>query len=265
MSTFLQLAQKLKRETVDSGSISTVVSQTGENLRFVSWLIDAWTEMQQDRDDWRWMRKSFTVNTVSGTGSYAYTACTDTVTAIAIARFSRWYRNTFKCYLTASGVGAEYPLTWMEWEQFRRIYRYGTQTDGQPVHFSQDPTGAFVLGPKPSAVYVVSGDYQIGPQTLALDADEPEMPAKYHNLVVYEAMAKYGGSRIAPEAMVRAIAEGGRLRDALEREQLPAITWGRPLAEKHASFESALLPTFSRYSSLTGQIVRISFWAYRPF
>ena len=228
---FLELAQKLRQQTVDSGTgPSTVISQTGEAGRFVAWVADAWTELQQANDDWLWMRKSFSVDTVAADGAYAYTDCTDTVTAVAIARFARWYRDSFKAYLSASGVGVEYPLTWLEWERFRRLYRYGTQTDGQPAHVSMDPTQAFVLGPKPDAVYVVSGDYQLGPQTLALDADTPEMPSRFHLLIMYEAMAKYGGNRIAPEAMVRAVAEGGRLRAALERNQLPPLTFGGPLA-----------------------------------
>lgn len=231
MSTFLQLADKLHQETMDAGSGPTAVtSQTGELKRIVQWVADAWTEIQQERDDWLFARKSFTVNTVAADGAYAYTDCTDTVSGVAIARFARWYRNSFKAYLSAGGVGAEYPLIWLEWERFRRIYRYGTQTDGQPAHVSMDPTQAFVLGPKPSAVYVVSGDYQIGPQILAADGDTPEMPSRFHQLIVYDAMRKYGGNRVAPEAMMRAVTEGPVLRAALERDQLPSITFGGSLA-----------------------------------
>lgn len=231
MSTFLQLAQKLRMETTDSGTgPTTVVSQVGELGRMVQWIVDAWTELQQDRDDWLWMRKSFTVNTVAADGAYVYTDCTDTVSGMAIARFARWYQRSFKAYLSADGVGSEYPLIWLEWNRFRRIYRYGTQTDGQPTHVSMDPTQAFVLGPKPDAVYVISGDYQLGPQTLAANGDIPEMPTRFHNLIVYEAMIRYGFNRVAPEALQLAQTEGARLRDALERGQLPAITFGGPLA-----------------------------------
>ncbi len=233
MSTYLQLCQKLRQETSDSGTgPSAVTGNTGELNRIVGWVADAYTELQQDREDWLWMRKSFTVPTVASTGSYAYnaTSLVDTVSAVAITRFARWYPLAFKAYLQSDGVGSEYPLIWLEWERFRRIYRYGTQTDGQPAHVSVDPTQAFVLGPKPSAVYVVSGDYQIGPQTLAANGDTPEMPSRFHYLIVYEAMSKYGGNRVAPEAMLRAVSEGGRLRAGLERDQLPAITFGQSLA-----------------------------------
>lgn len=230
MSSFLTLCQELRQETSDSGTgPTTVVSQTGELGRYVKWIRDYWTELQNEQDTWRWMRKSFTVNTVAADGAYAYTDCTDTVSLAVISRWARWYQDSFKCYLSASGVGAERYLDWVDWDTFRRRYRYGTQTDSHPVHVSQDPTGSFVLGPKPDAVYVVSGDYQIGPQTLSADADVPELPTRFHSLLVFGGMIKYGGNRVAPEVMVRAGVEGTKLKRALERDQLPELILDGPL------------------------------------
>ena len=233
MSTYLQLCEYLRQETTDSGTgPSAVTGQTGELARFVKWIADAWTELQQDREDWRWMRKSFTVPTVASTEGYAYdaTSLVDTVSSAAVTRWARWYEDCFKCYLQSTGVSGEYQLIWMDWEPFRRRYHYGSQTDGQPIHVSINPAGKFTLGPKPSAVYVVGGDYQIGPQILAANGDTPEMPTRFHNLIVYEAMSKYGGNRVAPDAMLRALTEGGRLRNALELDQLPAFGYAGPLA-----------------------------------
>lgn len=230
---FLKIVQALHRESTDSGTgPETVVSQTGEYARKVAWCADGYTQLQQEMDNWLWLRKSFYVDTVAGDGAYAYTDCTDTVTAMAIARFARWYQGRYdwKCYLSSTGVSGEYFLQWLEWEDFRYLYRRGTQTDGQPVHVSSDPTMAFVLGPKPNAVYRVNGDYQKGPQVLALDADEPEMPSRFHALVWLEGLSRYGGNRVAPEAMLRAVEEGGRLRAALELNQLPRFRMGPPLA-----------------------------------
>lgn len=231
MSTYLELCVDLRGEAVDSGSgPSAVTGQSGELARYVKWIKDGWVDIQNSREDWKWMRKSFTVQTVASDGEYAYGDCTDTVTAVAIARWARWYKHEFKCYLTSSGVGAEGQLIWTEWDQFRRKYRYGTQNDGPPVHVSQDPTGKFCLGPKPDGIYTVSGDYQIGPQVMTADADEPEMPSRFHRLIVYEALSRYGGHRVAPEAIMRANAEGGVLRNALEMDQLPPMESGPPLA-----------------------------------
>lgn len=232
MSTNLILCQKLRQNCSDSGTgPTTVVGQTGESRRYVDWIADAWTDIQSSSESWNWMRKSFYVDTIASDGVYAYSDCTDTVSLAVISRFSRWYKGRYdwKCYLSSTGVSGEFYLQWIDWEDFKYLYRKGTQTDAQPVHVSQDPTGAFVLGPKPDAVYRVSGDYQIGPQVMTVDADIPEMPSRFHDLIVYEAMAKYGGNRIAPEAMVRANAEGMPLRAMLEIDQLPRMRLGSPL------------------------------------
>lgn len=231
MSTFLALAQKLRQNTIDSGTgPTTVVGQTGQLGRLTQWVIDAYCDLQNESDLWRWLRHAFTLNTTASDGIYAYSDCTDTDAGTAIARFSHWYRDSIKSYKQSDGVGNEAPLIWLEWERFRRLYRYGTQTNRQPVHVSQDPQGNLVLGPVPDAVYVVSGEFQRSPQILAADADVPEMPARFHDLIVYDALAKYGGNVVAAEALVRAQAEGGRLRSALERDQLPALTYGEALA-----------------------------------
>lgn len=238
MSTFLQLASALRRETTDSGSgPTTVTGQSGELARMVAWIADAYTELQIEREDYLWLRGAFTVNTVAGTDSYAYTDCTDTTSGVAIARFARWYQGFdvngfpyFTSYLTSAGVGGEFPLIWTEWDAFRRLYKVGTQNNGQPCRVSMSPDMKFVLGPKPDAIYTVNGVYQKGPQILAADDDIPEMPTRFHNLIVYEAMSKYGGTRVAPEAMLRAASEGGRLRAMLEIDQLPKMGYGSPLA-----------------------------------
>lgn len=231
MSTNLELCVDLRQEATDSGTgPSAVTGQSGELARFVNWIKNAWVDIQNSREDWIWMRKSFTVQTVASDGEYAYTDCTDTVTGTAIARWARWYKHEFKCYLTSTGVSGEVPLIWLNWDTFRRIYRYGTQNNGQPIHVSQDPTGKFCLGPKPDAIYTVSGDYHIGPQVMTADGDEPEMPSRFHRLIVYEALSRYGGHRAAPEAIMRANAEGGVLRSSLELDQLPDMESGAPLA-----------------------------------
>ena len=234
MPNYLALTQDLRQEAVDSGTgPTTVTGNTGESARWCKWIADAWYELQSSSEQWRWMQKYFTVSTVSGTGEYAFNAASliDTVSAAAITRFSKWHtgRDQFKCYLSSGGVSGEYFLQWMNWEDFRYLYRRGTQTNGQPIHVSVDNNMNIVLGPKPSVVYVVSGGYTIGPQTLAADADIPEMPTRFHRLITYEALSRYGGSRIAPEAMVRAIAEGTPLRAALELDQLPRFRLGRAL------------------------------------
>lgn len=182
------------------------------------------------------MRSSFTVNTATGDDTYAYGDCTDTLTAAAISRFGRWLpvdvdgMPTVKCYLASAGVGNESFLGFLTWGQFRAVYKTGTQNNGRPVYFTIDPQNNLVLAPKPDGIYTLSGDYQRGVQVLAANGDTPDMPSRFHQLIVYDALAKYGGSLSAQEVLYRAEKEGGRLRRALERDQMPHVSMARPLA-----------------------------------
>lgn len=235
MSTYLVLSQHLRQEVEGGGSgPSAVTGQTGEAAHYVDWISDAYTELQQ-KQDWNWLRSEFSVNTVASDDKYAGTDCTDTRLAATVTRFSKWITrddsgcSNIKAYLQSTGVSGEYWLTPMSWSEFRYTYKTGTQTDGQPQHFTIDPQNNLRLGPAPDAVYVVSGEYQMSPQTLAADGDTPEMPSQFHELIVYEAMEKYGASSIAPEVLARAGREGGRMRNALMRNQLPEMTFGGSL------------------------------------
>lgn len=236
-STYLQLCQKAAREclvTQSTGVPAAVTIQTGDLLRIVGYVADAWTEIQNRHPNWRWMRSSFTVNTVASDDSYAYGDCTDTQTAVAIARFSRWWANDkkdpFKCYLQSSGVGTEYWLSYVPWERFKRVYKIGSQTASSPTWVSIDHNNNIRLGPAPNDIFVVGGDYQRSAQVFTADADVHDMPTQYESLIVYETMKKYGAIKNAPEIFSRGEREAAKLMRQLEADQLPRIRMGGPLA-----------------------------------
>jgi hypothetical protein len=213
-----------------------VVSQTGELRRLVDWAASAYDEIQNRHTNWRWMRSRFTLSATVGDDEYPYTAATDALTALTISRFARWWPlddqgyNAMKIYLTSAGVGTENWLRFIPYASFRNIYKIGTQTNGYPAFVTIDPQNNILLGPAPDGTYSVSGEYQRGPQSLTADADEPDMPAKYHLLIVYRAMMKYGRFKSAAEVLNGGKYEGDRLMRQLEAEQLPAMALAGPLA-----------------------------------
>ena len=234
---FLAICQRLRQEVDVTGTgPTTVVSQTGILGRMVSWAASAYDDIQAKHQNWRWMRVGCTVNTVAADGSYAYGDFTDELTAAVISRFRRWWLEddegypVFKIYLQSAGVGTERWLPYLPWPEFRAIYRIGTVNDAAPAFVSVDPQDKIVLGPKPDAVYVLSGEYQRGNQALAADADTPEMPADYHMLIVYMAMMSYGMFKAAPEVLARGEAQATKLMRQLEVNQRPAMKFGGPLA-----------------------------------
>lgn len=235
--TFLQLCQRVCLECAigdaDGSEPTGVTNQIGELARVVAWVQTAWEEIQTASESWRWMRSRFSVNTVADIDTYAPDDCTDSRLSAPINRFSSWRvndpRNPPRAYLTSGGVGGQYFLGYLSWDDFCATYRIGTLTTGMPVHITMDPQNNLVLGPIPDGVYTIVGEYQMAPQPLAADADEPEMPAQFHMLIVYDAMSKYAGYEVAQEVEARAVKYGGPLRYRLERNQLPAFRTGRPL------------------------------------
>jgi len=205
--------------------------------RVVDWVATAWREIQNKYIDWRWMHRSFTGTTTTGQSEYAATVFTDTTDSALISRFGRWLTHDdtgyslMTVYATAPGVSGERYLTFLPWEAFRTIYRFGTQNNGVPVHFSITPANKFAIGPAPDATgYTVNGDYQMSAQELSADANTPEMPTRFHMLIVYEGMKKYASYESAPEVYESGKNESGRMWGDLILDQRPSIPLSEPLA-----------------------------------
>ena len=76
----------------------------------------------------------------------------------------------------------------------------------------------------------ITGEYQKLPSDLVEDNDVPEMPSHLHMAIVYKAMQFYGLYEAAPEVLSKGNTEFSRLMNQLEREQLPELYLGNPLA-----------------------------------
>jgi hypothetical protein len=121
----------------------------------------------------------------------------------------------------------------VEWEYqiFRNTYRFNLQVNGRPVVFAEKPNGrAVMLGSLPDDVYKIMGEYQTKATNLVADTDVPEMPEAYHLMIVYKAMQSYGLYEAAPEVLSRGQIEYQKLLTQIEREQIPDVYLGQPLA-----------------------------------
>lgn len=236
MSTFLELAKDYAREarfSQLSAAITTTVGQTGRNLEAVEAVRNAYIDIQNRHTNWRWMQDEATLNTTAADGTYTYSD-------FSITRFKKWVIDPdypWRIYKTSDGVANEQDLHFMDWPSFRQMFRRGTQVQQRPAFFSIDNQNQVQFGPIPDDDYTISGVYQKGNQILGTTGDEtaknaevPEMPADYHNLIWAYALETYGFNHASANILQRA----GMLKKMrmmqLEGVELPEIPIAGPMA-----------------------------------
>lgn len=229
---YLQLAQRLRQECAVAGTGPTsVLNQTGMAGLLVSWIDAAWVEIQGLHNNWNWMREPFAFDTAASVGDYLPAQTTNTLTGDLMTDLRYWHKETFRAHKKSIGVQDEQWLVEWEYQIFRNTYRFNLQVAGRPVVFAEKPNGkAVMLGALPDDIYSITGEYQVKATNLAADADVPDMPEAYHLLIVYKAMQSYGFYEAAPEVLSRGQIEYQKLLTQLEREQLPDVYLGNPLA-----------------------------------
>ena len=225
--TFLELVQELHRECGVAGStVATVVNQTGESGRLVNWIKQAWHELQLEREQWWWMRKSFNLVTVAGDGTDAAADCTPAMTDLG-----EWKTDSFRIYRQAAGLTDEGTLSFKQYDLWRNLYALNAQSNQRPIFVTVKPDMSLGLGPAPDDIYVMTGDYFAAPGSMADDTDEPTgLPAQYQMDIVFRAGMKYAAFESAPEVYAYCKDRHDFYMARLELNQLDPVLAGAPLA-----------------------------------
>lgn len=226
---FLQLINRTRVECGVSGAatpLSTAQGLTGASARIADWVNSAWVDIQTAKEDWQWMREPFEFNTI--TQQQVYTPAQAGVSAT----FANWKRDSFRCSSVGANYGDEQLMNYMDWTTFRNLYQYSNmrRTYARPVVVSITPQKDLAFGSIPDQPYVITAEYYRKPTDLSADADEPDIPERFHLMIVYRAMMFYGGYEAAPEVYQRGETEFKRLMNRLDIDQLPTLVSGPPLA-----------------------------------
>lgn len=222
----LQLVNQARVECGVSGpALTTAQSQTGESGRMVSWVQQAWIDLQTSKEDWLFLRSPFTFNTVAS--QFQYTAAN-----AGLTDFGNWKRDSFRCSSVGQSYRDEQLMNYMDWTTFRNLYRYANMrnTTARPVVVSITPEKDLAFGSTPDIAYVIDGEYYTQPVSLTADADTPGIPDRFQMAIVYRAMMYYAGYEAAPEVLSRGDFEYRRLYSRMEIDQLPTLVSGPPLA-----------------------------------
>lgn len=224
--TFLELAKKLAREGggVDPGAITNVTGLTGRPEKIVNWIADAYLNIQNSRPEWGWLVSDFTDELIPGAAVY-------TPASFNLTRFSSWVKDRdwympLSIYDPLTGLSDEHEIPQMSYEYWRSRYGRGDQSItywNRPTEFAITPRNELVFGPTPDAAYAVRGQYVRGPQILTAASDIPEMPARFHEMIVWEAKRLMLISDGAYEEAQFPLQEMIGLRHQLETDQLPEV------------------------------------------
>jgi hypothetical protein len=226
MSTFLELAQKVGSEsgTVDK-TIASVVGATGRIGKVVRWTNDAYRSIQNADAAWRWLQSDFSAALTIGQGRY-------TAAQLGIAtRFAEWpclgvREDRYSVYPTDGNGAGEYSLRFVDWPTFYTTRLRGVQTAGNPAYFSISSTGEIVVSPAPDRAFTLRGPYRKGPQELIANGDIPEMPARFHDIIVDGALILLTThDEAAPTISLYQLRKLRGFSD-LQRDQLPVVAFG---------------------------------------
>lgn len=89
---FLAIINRVRTNCDVSGpALTTAQNLSGESLNIANWVNEAWLDIQAQRTDWEWLRKTATFPTVSGQPLY-------TTAQIGLTDFGMWARDTFRNY-----------------------------------------------------------------------------------------------------------------------------------------------------------------------
>lgn len=235
--TRLELVQRLAQEAGIEAPTATT-SQTGESLRLVNWIDQAWSEVQSKRQDWRWMRASnilgsgVSFTTTSGTSYYTLGTGPGTV-GVAADNFTAWVKDSFRNYTTTVGFTNEIFMDPIHFDEWRNSYMYGAMRNvrTRPVAVAIGPNNEVCVGPPPTSDYTITGDYYMAPSAMASDSATPTgLPKQFHMVIVYLALIYYARYESAPEVLDAGQSNYVNLMRRLEAVQAQSVHAGGPLA-----------------------------------
>jgi hypothetical protein len=222
MSSFLELAGDVALLSGAASAPPAVTGQTGRLAKVVAWTARAWELIQLANPNWSFLRSEWSAALIPGEHSYS---------AADLGIFDRFgeligdhgsYRPV-TLYDPDIGVEDEAPLEQISWEAWRTRYGRGGQAPDRPTTYAIAPDQGLRVGPAPDRAWLVRGEYRKAPQLLAADGDVPDLPARYHQIIVWKAILLMNEHDEAVQGVALAEREYAPLLNHLQRDHLPVI------------------------------------------
>lgn len=218
MSTYLVLCQSVHRwvrsGNHDPGSRPVAIaSEADPDVKDIIFFVnEAWQQIQQYHPEWEWMRRQGTLNLVAGTRTYS--AATIRVMLPRYEQLKSLYGATRHdgpryglIQDSAAATNPQMPTYYVPYNEWRGFFdRAPRPANSFPIRFTTQPDETIEFDPAPSlapsgSAYRFAFDYRVTPQALSADADVPELPDRYHDLIVWWAVRLFCASRANSDAL----------------------------------------------------------------
>lgn len=191
---YLGLLQRAVRESrVGIPVPSAVTGLSGLAADLARWTAEAWEEIQRENHkQLKCLRvRNFTATALTiGTNSYSITAGSPD---LAIANFGAFDEKSL--YTQKSDGSSKQTLTIVDYEEWLKRYKLATLPDGQPSIATMPSADTILFNAMPDLAYQFKGDQWRSPQVLSGNTDTPLLPARFHMVIVWEAVKKLAADR----------------------------------------------------------------------
>tara|TARA_R110002049_G_scaffold25294_2_gene88914 strand:- start:1227 stop:1889 length:663 start_codon:yes stop_codon:yes gene_type:complete len=176
----IQLVNSLSIEASIAGNgVTTTNSQSGENQRLVSWIDQAYEDIQTEYADWKFLKAKSSFDTQVG------------VNIIQPAGDL----NVWDIERIFGPNGEPMPVEISE----EVDYFIDETITGEPTKFILQDDNTLMAYPKPETVKTFTYSYFKSPHIMTADTDTPAFPAQFHRAIVGRALIYYGNFELAPE------------------------------------------------------------------
>lgn len=211
--TFLELVKAVRSRVGMQGTgPASVTSTTSFEMDLVNSVSDAWIDIQNFRECWRWMRGTTTFTTTASVKTYSLTTIFGPNN-----RHKRWLKDTV--YITENGK--KRPLIFLEYDQFENKYLNDT-IPSKVTHYTIVPWDDSIKINLPDGLYTISLDYMKSAQTLVANEDVPELPKEFHLIILYLAVEKFSTVVVTPEIQQLFSQQYVTMLGQLMRSQVPS-------------------------------------------
>jgi len=248
---YLALCQRFYRESGESFvKPDTVEGVSGYDALVVGWINQSWLAIQKDRrarGRWKWAWREWAMDIGPDARDYDKPWFTRHQTPGGIwgqSRFGEFvWGDPGQSATVAIEViapesltiepkdapGQAQPLVPQTWFDMRRGSRVAAS--GRPRRFAELDNGKIRFDCVPDRIYTVRGEGWLGPWSLLRNTDEPDMPERFHMLIVYQALLDYGRWESAGEQYRAAEVAAARLwAELLQQQTSKVMLRRRPLA-----------------------------------